>query len=226
MVGVAACGGITQNEYDDLMAWFGCQECTNNERQAVEAIGDNVVPFLADALAGRAMANRRARAADRFGMTWSRISNPAMDSAVYVSSNLANYDVNGSIDGGVTPNEGYGCQSVQAGPGTWEVGDATGNENSPYGLVDMAGNVSEWVVDCYDETYYAQCSGGCTNPVNTATGCGYRVLRGGSFGTGIGDVADQIRAMRVVARGFRDHDHANAGASYWNVGFRCVRSAP
>jgi len=49
---------------------------------------------------------------------------------------------------------------------------------SPYGALDMAGNVSEWVKDWYDSGYYSVSPG--SNPTGPATGR-YRVLRGDSW---------------------------------------------
>ena len=54
----------------------------------------------------------------------------------------------------------------------------TSSSASPYGALDMAGNVMEWVQDWYDRDYYA--SSPRKNPQGPATGA-YRVVRGGTF---------------------------------------------
>jgi formylglycine-generating enzyme required for sulfatase activity len=50
---------------------------------------------------------------------------------------------------------------------------------SPYGIMDMAGIVWEWVADWYDADYYENSPS--QNPTGPASGT-YRVLRGGSWG--------------------------------------------
>jgi serine/threonine-protein kinase len=82
---------------------------------------------------------------------------------------------------------------------------------SPYGALDMAGNVWEWVNDLYGETYYRDSPS--SNPVGPSTG-NSRVLRGGSWNHDGSDLKSFIRIS------------ANSSAAIDNFGFRCSRSAP
>jgi formylglycine-generating enzyme required for sulfatase activity len=101
------------------------------------------------------------------------------------------------------------CNSDECGLNrTSPVGIFPGGE-SPYGCVDMAGNVWEWCGDWYDRDYYKSCPK--KNPQGPSTGSG-RVLRGGSWGGSAWD-------CRAAYRRFRHP--ASRGADF---GFRLARS--
>ena len=80
-------------------------------------------------------------------------------------------------------------------------------DKSPYGVMDGAGNVMEWVADWYDETYYK--SSPDRNPPSPEYGT-YRVLRGGSYTTTGADV--RITSRSKMMPDFRDE----------TIGFRCA----
>ncbi len=104
------------------------------------------------------------------------------------------------------------CELVN---GTNCVGDTTAVGSyplgaSPYGVLDMVGNVWEWVRDWYSETYYSSLER-FINPVGPSTGT-YKVIRGGCF-------SYNDYYLRTAYR-------AGYKPGYWGYffGFRCADS--
>ena len=90
---------------------------------------------------------------------------------------------------------------------TSQVGDYPAGQ-SPYGAMDMSGNVWEWVNDWYDANYYSVSP--YSNPLGPGAGT-HKVLRGGSWGSWY---------VRAAFRGSGD-EPTDRHLSY---GFRCAGS--
>lgn len=117
-------------------------------------------------------------------------------------------------DGRTYPwGEGIDCDHAQynACPGdTIPVGSKTSGI-SPYGALDMAGNVWEWVADRYYTDYYEESPR--ENPLGPISG-GYRVLRGGLWFS----PPSHVRAS--------DRGRLNPKEAYIYAGFRCATEFP
>ncbi len=81
---------------------------------------------------------------------------------------------------------------------------------SPYGLLQMSGNVRQWMSDWYQRTYYSISP--YKNPQGPDSG-EYKSLRGGAFDDDFQEVETTYRAY---------HEPTSAGQER---GFRCVQSA-
>lgn len=99
-----------------------------------------------------------------------------------------------------------GCGTVA----TWTVGSVPAGQ-SPYGALDMIGNVAEWVADCWHGGY------GGAPPDGSAwiVGCEsvFRVVRGGHWASTVGELSTAARTA-----------YAPITADYY-TGFRCCKDA-
>ncbi|MBN8580333.1 MAG: SUMF1/EgtB/PvdO family nonheme iron enzyme [Anaerolineae bacterium] len=108
------------------------------------------------------------------------------------------------------------------------VGDTTRVGNypagaSPFGILDMAGNVTEWVADFYDLDYYSQSAN--VNPTGPGARSEYfnRVVRGGTFQDAFKDVRianrASVRGSNPQADDVYSEDYL--GTFSPKIGFRC-----
>lgn len=116
--------------------------------------------------------------------------------------------------GDVTPTCALANFDDHGGIGAYCVGDTSAGGSypsgaSPYGVLDMAGNVSEWVTDWWDAYYYS--SSPYSNPPGPTSGT-YRVGRSGNWRAG---------SKEYLRAAFRDAGYPTD--EYDWLGFRCAR---
>ena len=106
----------------------------------------------------------------------------------------------------------YNCNNDITGPGCPTPVGRFPLGASPYGCLDMAGNVWQWCDDWYDENYYLR------SPSNNPTGPDsgeFNVLRGGCYAD---DISSGFYCAFRYLNAPREHDTG--------TGFRCVHSSP
>jgi serine/threonine-protein kinase len=91
--------------------------------------------------------------------------------------------------------------------GTTPIGQFSPQGDSPYGCVDMAGNVWEWIADWYSASYYNNSPP--QNPLGPSKGSS-RVLRGGSWSNDGNSLRTSQRCVDIPSS-FDDF-----------IGFRCI----
>ena len=96
-------------------------------------------------------------------------------------------------------------QDTPGGPGLYNT------HRSPYGAVDMSGNVYEWVSDWHGKGYYRNAPN--RNPEGPASGRG-RVVRGGPWS------ANNPSWFRTAFRNRAGRDYRN-----FHLGFRCAKAS-
>jgi formylglycine-generating enzyme required for sulfatase activity len=121
--------------------------------------------------------------------------------------------------GGTTGPLWWGDASTQGQANCRDCGPGLGEQTMPvgsfpangFGLADTAGNIAEWVVDCWTDSYKDAPRDGSAQ---VSDACKHRVLRGGSFDS-------SLRYMRSSSRFLYD-----AGVRYYTNGFRVLRELP
>jgi formylglycine-generating enzyme required for sulfatase activity len=104
-----------------------------------------------------------------------------------------------------------GCGSQWDNTQTAPVGSFKPN---PFGLYDTAGNVWEWVEDCWHQSYDGAPSDGRPWREENGGNCGHRVMRGSSW-------YNLPESLRASFRNWNFADTRNL-----NIGFRLAQDVP
>jgi formylglycine-generating enzyme required for sulfatase activity len=123
--------------------------------------------------------------------------------------------------GGEPPNEQNSNANNTVGDVTRVGSYAAGA--SPFGALDMAGNVWEWVADYYNAKYYAESP--TSNPKGPENGGlnHLHVIRGGSYQDGLFDLRTSNRGYEVGPDpSALPYEDAYYGRSSVKIGFRCA----
>jgi formylglycine-generating enzyme required for sulfatase activity len=131
---------------------------------------------------------------------WSDPEKPSQDPLI-IDCTYANYKVD-AVSGTCCLNGTTGAVN--------RVGSEAANGNGRWRHADLAGNVSEWTLDTYRDSYSTT---ECNDCVDLGAGS-QRVERGGAFDT----AAEDLRTSHRV--GFPD------GSGGVHLGFRCARTPP
>ena len=97
---------------------------------------------------------------------------------------------------------------------TWPACSRSPAGDSLQGLCDLAGNVWEWVADCWHGDYRGAPADGTAWTTVCKDGGSRQVVRGSSWHVG---TADDLRAAT--------RDSSPASGQYFGIGFRCARAA-
>ena len=113
---------------------------------------------------------------------------------------LCNYD-----NGGILDTLFYNIRKT-----TTPIGKYSPQGDSPYGCVDMSGNVWEWCNDLYDANYYRNSP--TSNPTGPISGK-ERIIRGGSWAYSVSYLRSAVRVANSPTNSGND------------IGFRCILSS-
>ncbi len=190
---------VTFDEWDACLAGGGCGGYTPSDqgwgrgRRPVINVSWNDAQLYAKWLSSKTGKPYRLLSESEWEYAARAGTTTAFWQGATISPNQANYDGTRSYDGGPT--------GVYRGK-TIPVGSFAPNA---FGLYDMGGNVSQWVEDCYHDSYAGAPSDGAAW---TTGDCSRRVVRGDSWGDGPKFLRSACRSWiptggRVESLGFR-----------------------